>query len=131
MMKLMWCSAHTPTNEQLLELNAKFPNGDLVYLKDLDTLLFAAMSNTPDDSYALHELALTVCNFACRHEVDYLVQPGGSPAFQVALGVTKTNYPTAPDLMYAHSERVSVDKHESDGSVTKTSVFKHQKFIVM
>ena len=131
MMKLMWCSAHTPTNEQLLELNAKFPNGDLVYLKDVDANMFNAMSNTPDNSGDLHELALAVCDFACKHEVDYLVQPGGSPAFQVALGVTKTNYATAPDLMYAHSERVSIDKHEEDGSVTKTSVFKHQKFIVM
>lgn len=130
-MKFMWCSAHAPLNEQLMELNAKFPSGELVYLKDVNPILQEKLNNTPANRLELHDLAISLFDFAGKNEVDYLVQPGGSPAFQSALGRIQANYPGCADLMYAHSERVSVDKQEEDGSVTKTSVFKHVKFIVM
>ena len=130
-MKFMWCSAHAPLNEQLLELNSKFPSGEFVYLKDINPVLQEKLNNTPDNRTALYDLAMEVFNFAGKNQVDYLVQPGGSPAFQLALGRIQANYPGSADVMYAHSERVSIDKQEEDGSVTKTSVFKHVKFIVM
>lgn len=131
MMKFMWCSAHAPLNEQLMELNAKFPSGELVYLKDVNPSLQEKLNNTPANRNDLYALAIEIFDFAGKQEIDYLVQPGGSPAFQMSLGCIQANYPGSADVMYAHSERVSIDKHEEDGSVTKTSIFKHVKFIVM
>lgn len=123
----LWCSAHTPTSEQVAELTNNFKSA-LVFLKDMSPELQERLNNTPCDGVELNKLAIDLINFSCKNEVDYLVQPGGSPAFQYTLGNRCDYHATAPTVVYAHSERVSVDQHQEDGTVVKTSVFKHVKF---
>jgi hypothetical protein len=123
----VWCSAHTPTTEQVKELTNNFKSA-LVFLKDLSPELQEKLNNTPSEKEELIKLAHDVYNLTAHHSVDYIVQPGGSPAFQFILGSIREDRMGA-QMLYAHSERVSVDQHQEDGSIVKTSVFKHVKFL--
>jgi hypothetical protein len=128
MKNALWCSAHTPTEQQVTELTTEF-GASVVLLKDLSPELQEKLNNTPSDAIDLRVLALELLSLSCKKEIDFMVQPGGSPAFQFTLGAAREDYPTAPDVLYAHSERVSIDQHQEDGSVIKTSVFRHVEFI--
>lgn len=130
MRQALWCSAHTPTEQQLSQLANVF-NASVVMLKDLSPELQEQLNNTPTDAIDLRVLALNLISLSCKNEIDYLVQPGGSPAFQFSLGGAREEYATAPDVLYAHSERVSVDEPQPDGSVKKVSFFNHQKFVLV
>jgi len=119
MTKFVWCSPHTPTEEQLSELGT-----DIQYLKDIDPELMATISNLKpsDDLYSVAKALL--------HQFDHdtvLLQPAGSPAFQFNLGkvYARGNATELPIVMYAMSERVSEDIPQPDGSIKKVSIFKH------
>lgn len=120
--KKVWCSAHTPTKEQLVELK------DFVFLKDINPGLFNRMIQSPSDPAELMELAFHLIRWAQENQITCLVQPAGSPAFLFALGGMREDY---LQVLFAHSERVSVDTPQEDGSVLKTSVFKHIRWIEM
>jgi hypothetical protein len=62
---------------------------------------------------------------------DRVILPVGSPAFmfQFALELGLNNDPLCLDRYYfAHSVKESVEAAQADGSVKKTSVFKHVRF---
>jgi hypothetical protein len=124
----VWCSAHTPTEQQVNELTNNFKSA-LVFLKDVNPELQEKLNNTPSDRVELFTLANELFNVAARIEADYIVQPGGSPAFQFVLGTVREERVLAPQMLYAHSERVSTDEVHPDGTVLKTSVFTHVKFL--
>jgi hypothetical protein len=124
----VWCSAHTPTEQQVQELTNNFKSA-LVFLKNLSPELQERLNNTPSEKEELVKLAHDVYNLMAHHCVDYIVQPGGSPAFQFVLGDIREKRGLGPQMLYAHSERVSIDQHQEDGSIVKTSVFKHVKFL--
>jgi hypothetical protein len=121
--KFLWCSPHQPTEEQLVLLG-KFGAGyELLEMVDYD--LFYQISNLracSDLSFLAHDLI----QYAEKYR---LVQPGGSPAFQYALGRSMSVAPKSYSILYSFSERVSEDIHNEDGSVTKTSVFKHVRWL--
>lgn len=121
MEKFIWASAHKPTPEQIQELG-----GEISYLP---VELQEKLNNTPSTGEGLVKVAIELLKYATDWKA-ILVQPGGSPAFQCVLG----SMDTAENgffvrIMYAHSERVSNDEPQADGSIKKVSVFKHIKFI--
>lgn len=118
MEKFIWASAHKPTPEQLQECEG----GDIIYLP---VELQSKLNNTPASLKELIELADELTRNCRNLGGTILVQPGGSPAFQAVLGTRNTWIP----MWYAHSERVSQDEPQADGSIKKISIFKHVKFI--
>jgi hypothetical protein len=129
---LLWCSPHQPTIEQLSSLE-----GELFYLKDVYPSLMERIVNCPDNRGELYELAEDLFMFSLgKYE---LVQPGGSPAFLFALGTVSVADDGARqglwgilfDIRFAHSERVSEEAIQPDGSIKKISTFKHLGWIKM
>jgi hypothetical protein len=118
----LWCSIHQPTKEQIAELD------EIVFLADVNPLLQDKLNNSPIDAKELRELAREFITFVIENNY-FPVQVGGSIAFQYTLGRISAEIPFA--VKYAHSERVSVDEPQADGSVKKISVFKHVKFIIV
>lgn len=123
MTKFLWCSAHKPTAEQTNELLAK---GELYFLSDVDSEMQDSLNNCPANRASLSRLALDLSYKTGEY---IIVQPGGSPIFQFMLGLMSEQFGTDSRIIYAHSERVSVDTAQPDGTVVKTSVFKHLGFI--
>jgi len=129
MKKYLWASIHKPIKVQLEQLK-----GNIIYLKDNLSLYNKMINNDPDAD--LKELALELLTYAKELSVDYIVQPSGSPAFQLCLGVelgidmgTGYEYYSSIGILYAYSVRVSEDITQEDGTVKKVSIFKHEKFI--
>lgn len=54
------------------------------------------------------------------------VMIGGAPFFMAPLEHVLASY----EILYAFSERISVDTVHADGTVTKTAVFNHAGFVV-
>lgn len=129
----VWASPHNPTKEQLESLSDGYTN--IVYLKDINADLFQKICNSPSNTDGLFKLADDLISFISDYKSEinadnlHIVQPAGSPAFQYILGrLTSDEY---INVVYAHSERVSVDEVQEDGSIKKTSVFKHKNWIVI
>lgn len=121
MRNLLWCSTHTPTNEQLDSLNEM---GNLIFLKDIYPDIMNQLSNTPSSRNECRILADTVSNIA--EELDAkIVQLGGSPLFLVMASPVIGS----GRMIFADSERVSEDIPQPDGSVKKVSIFKHKGWI--
>ena len=136
MKKFLWCSAHTPTNEQMSELHAQ---GEVIFLKDVDSSLQEKINNCPSDRQLLKEMAEAVSAISTslseptsvvtyKHNVT-IVQLGGSPLFLYIAGEVMSKCHIKQKILFAHSERVSIDVPQPDGTVLKQSVFKHLGFI--
>ena len=120
--KLLWCSAHTPTNEQLDELSTM---GKLFFLKDIDCSLQEKISNCPSDRTELVKMCHSLGALG-KFENFTLVQLGGSPLFLVTAGQLLGG---EVKMIFADSDRVSEDIPQADGSIKKVSFFKHLGFI--
>lgn len=114
----VWASAHNPTQEQLSELN------NLLFLKDMDSDLFAQITNLQSGSN-LELLAKRLVRFAIANNA-VLVQPAGSPAFHMKLGLAAAGL---IEVWFSFSQRISEDIPQADGSVKKVSVFRHECWI--
>lgn len=127
---LIWCSAHVPTPQQVEELTEM---GQLLFLRDIDPEMMKRISDSPSTEEELEELARDFMRLDClpfETTVDKniaLVQPAGSPAFQLMLGRCMDQMQI--QVMYAHSERVSMDEPQPDGTVKKVSTFQHKGWI--
>ena len=78
----------------------------------------------------LRSLAVALVSLCDRQDA-ILVQPAGSLAFQNVLGQVNreaAEYNGRIQIAYAMTERVSEDIPQEDGSVQKTSVFRHLGF---
>ena len=129
MRKFIWCSTHAPTVEQVAELYSAWGmEGSLIALKDINPSLQELLNNCPNNHDDLIKLA-TLLHELSREEDAVLVQPGSSLAFQYVLGKVRMTALRMSTVLYAHSERVSEDIPQEDGSVKKVSVFKHLKFV--
>lgn len=122
--KFLWASPHQPTSEQVSALQAE---GTVIYLSEIDTDLFKRLVNQEfqTDLTELVEEVLKVCS---NEQIDFLTQPGGSPAFQFTLGRVIAEGKT-PAVRYAFSKRVSEDIPQPDGSVKKVSTFVHEGWV--
>ena len=119
--KYLWCSVHTPTKEQLISLEKM---GELVYLKDVNPILQERINNCSSDATELLEVAISLGTYQTKHDYT-LVQIGGSPMFLFMCGSSVKR----SEVMFSHSVRDSIDVTQEDGTVIKTSVFKHVKWI--
>ena len=119
----LWASPHKPTNEQVSSL------GKVVLLQDINPTLQANLSSQELDT-DLNKLALELIAFAVLHEF-VIVQPGGSPAFQLTLGKRLTSIPVVdrPSVMFSFSKRVSQDIPQENGTVKKVTIFKHEGWV--
>lgn len=137
MKKILNTMNHVLSNEQIIDLNNMFDNVDVLDLRDVDNELFKQLSNITVDSDLNY---LANCLLEVARKFDIVILPIGSPAFMFKFA-TKIppkfpsifNPPVNMDLtfLFAHSDRVSVEKQNEDGTITKTNVFKHVKFLVM
>ena len=125
----VWASPHKPTAEQLVELTTI---GTVIYMEIEQPKLYDAMLNNTLES-DLSEIASDVIQYVYQKNL-ILVQPAGSPAFQMVLGLENAHHANAGGLelqpvMYSYTERKSVDMPQPDGSVIKRSIFRHQGWI--
>jgi len=128
----VWCSPHTPLEVQKNQLLAG-GNSEILYLKDLNSELFDSLCNIADNERELSSVAVELIDWFRQNSLKWMVQPAGSQPFQVLLGMNllleRQLGNSNIELVYSHSEKVSVDKHNPDGSVTKISEFNHVKFM--
>lgn len=127
---MIWCSAHTPSAEQLEELSSVWGVKELLYLKDTHPSMQEFLNNCGNDTSELVKHAKSLHEIA-RTEEACLVQVGGSSAFQYIFGKLGMTSFYVTYCLYAHSERVSEDIPQEDGSVKKISVFKHICFTLV
>ena len=120
MKQLVWASVHQPTKVQLEELEEM---GNLTFL---DNEMLDRLTNTPSDRVGLINLATKLDNLVGDAT---LVQPSGSLAFIHILGFIRGGVYVNKKTIFAHSERVSKDIPQADGSVKKISTFKHLGWI--
>jgi hypothetical protein len=136
-MKMINTLQHALTADQLAELKA-LGYDEVVHLRDLNPELFAGMANTPGNEAEVGLLAFKLMGemvtFGGRL-CDACLLPLGSPAlmfsFARMLGRETVDVESSwvPDFFFAHSERVSEDQPQLDGTVKKVVVFKHIRFL--
>lgn len=126
-MKILNTMNHALNDEQIADLNNMFDNVEVLDLRDENNELFKQISNISVDAN-LNDLAEQLLNVA--KEFDIVILPIGSPAFMFTFS-RLTHFHRDIVFMFAHSDRVSVEKQNEDGTVTKTNIFKHVKFLVM
>jgi len=122
--KVLWCPQHDMNIAQELELTSNLEiNVDIRFLNEVDNSLYKELCNCPADRKILRLLAKELAD----HCLDFskVIMPIGSPAFQYEFGKT-VNSDTK--IIFAHSERVSEEIKQADGSIKKISVFEHIKF---
>lgn len=123
--KVLWASTHKLLPEQIEELK----DYEVVKLEDVNVELYNKISNSPDDKIYLKMLARELVWYSLYLGVKYLLQPAGSPAFIACVAEVLSN--SHLRLGFSHSARVSSEVIDIDGSVKKTSVFKHSHFIFL
>ena len=128
MNKILWASVHVPTEEQLKEL-AKF--GEVSLLQSINLDLFNRLINTPSIDYDISVLAYDFQRWCFSNDYTIIVQPSGSLPFIFELGRITGINDRGITFMFADSERISVDEPQPDGTIKKTSIFKHRGFISM
>jgi hypothetical protein len=119
MRNFLWCSPHTPTEEQ-----SKSLGDNLIFLKDVCPELADELINTPRDRRDCQRLADQISATAEQFDA-MVVQLGGSPLFLVLAGPIIGS----GRMLFAESDRISEDIPQADGSVKKVSIFKHKGWI--
>lgn len=127
------CTAHELTLEQkekALELSKELKD-----LKEVDQEIWERLVNCPSEPKAL----VTLCDsffhflkeFVNTHEDKkiYFHFPIGSPALMALFFCKYGKEPFPASFLFSHSERISIDELQGDGSIVKRAVFKFQKFI--
>jgi hypothetical protein len=128
MKKILNTMAHVLTDEQIIDLNNMFDNVEVLDLRDVDNELFKQLSNIAVDSN-LNDLANQLLSIT--KEFDIIILPIGSPAFMFKFARRTHAKVDIITFLFAHSDRVSIEKQNEDGTVTKTNIFKHVKFLMM
>lgn len=126
------CTAHSLTPEQ--KEKALEHSNVLIDLKEDDPVLWERLSNCPPDVLVLKELAkdlLLYLESKYRESDGKLIVhfPIGSPAFNAIFFEMLDRRALRIRIVFSHSDRVSVDEVQSDGSVVKRAVFKFIKFL--
>jgi len=122
---------HEMSDEQVAE--AQRMADVVISLKEEYPEMATSLLNTPDnltDIYCLvSDLLEVIQAISEQYDEVYLHLPVGSPAFMFALSQRIVILRKVTPL-FSHSQRVSVDEPQPDGSVVKRSVFKFEKFII-
>lgn len=125
-------TAHNMSGEQLDK--ARKLAGEVKNLKDINPELASKLANSPDNLVGIMELVYELKSFcltlARDYEEVYVHLPIGSPAFMFALARELTSFYGEVTPVFSHSERISVEEQQPDGSVIKRAVFRFKKFII-
>lgn len=127
MKKLLKVMQHSLTGEQLSQLGK---NTQIIELSEINNQLFNKMASSPSTTEGVVETAKEFYEFLKEAEdIDGVILPLGSPSlmFQIAVFIGDYQIP----VLFSHSERVSVDEIQEDGSIKKVSVFRHQNWITL
>lgn len=127
------CTAHDLTNEQ--REKAKEFSTEIKDLKVLNHELWNELVNCPSEPSVLNTLCDKYFYYlrdfinSNSYKTIYFHFPIGSPALMALffLKYGKESFPAK--FLFSHSERMSIDELQSDGSIVKRVVFKFQKFI--
>jgi hypothetical protein len=128
MKRFVWAhTAHVMTEEQ----HECLAGMEMVVLPDW----LAAELTFNNKGEDLYSTAKELWNWAKENKIDYIIQPSGSLAFQMALGgiIMRARMHNAfnnplPEVFYSYSERVSKDIPQEDGSIKNISVFNFEGF---
>jgi len=121
---------HQIQEVQKLDLIKNYKVDEIVNISDLNLPFQNLIDNSPVGKENLKNLVNDFINYILnlyKNDFIYIVQPAGSPAFQFVLGSVANNYKNV-EILYAHSERVSEDVVQPDGTIKKISSFKHVCF---
>ena len=118
------CTQHCASAEQLAAGVVDMPEparSELIKLLTFEEL---------PDSHEIHERASQICELVASTFAD--VEPkvlllAGAPFLMSTLEIFATLRGWKP--IYAFSKRVVIEELQADGSVKKTSVFKHEGFV--
>ncbi len=127
MKKILKAMNHELTIKQLDELQELFGETKIFDLNTTNPNLFNNISRITLESNLndlTNEFIKTIA------DSDIVILPIGSPAFMFMLA-KKLSVCNDKRFLFAHTDRKVVEKTNEDGTVTKTSVFEHQKFIVL
>lgn len=128
MKKILNTMQHALQSVQLNELAEIYGANILVdYLSTVNPGLFAELSNCPANTDRLEALAIELCSVIKNENYEAVILPIGSPAFMFIFA--KRANTMSANCLFAHSIRQSVERTNADGTVTKTQVFNHLKFI--
>jgi len=129
-MKVLNCTQHTLSKEQLNELREVYGIEDFANLSEVYPELFKKLANMNGDE-DLIDLATKFLNET--EDTDFYVLPIGTPAFMFALGRISMEFGEdrwiQSPFLFSFSERIVSEVKNEDGSVSKTSIFKHKKFL--
>lgn len=129
MLKGLWAHpVHKAEDAQLSQLK-EMGIGEIISITDINnSQLISLIKDSPSDEESLHKLAIELLEEAQKRNVDFIIQPGGSPAFIFILGkVISSSFKIK--VLFSHSERNSKEEIQKDGSVKKVSIFQHKKWI--
>jgi hypothetical protein len=130
------CLSHTLTDEQVASLNTTFGNGNIVLVSPelkAHTSQIAANSSLEEiqalaTSVVSEAKSVNATHFICQGEPTFAMWANlmAGAAF-IADWCEGTNFMNWRSMkcITSTTERVSVQTEHSDGSVTKTAVFKH------
>ncbi len=129
-MKILVCPQHTLTDSQIADLEGM----EVHYLKNVNNTLFGKLSRLNGDE-DLELLSRELIGFIREGNYYHVMMPIGSPAFQAIfftiyskLHVTDNYF--IPNFYFSHTDRKVVETTQPDGTVTKTSIFEHKKYII-
>jgi len=127
-MATLVCLQHNLTLEQLEELG-----GEVINLRSVNEDLFAHLANSPADEFLIRDLAIRLCYMIWNRKFSKVLLPIGSPAFMFMFARELTmklrEYDFQVEVLFAHSNRVSMEHVTSDGGIIKTSEFRHVRFL--
>ena len=126
MKKILVTMQHKLTMDQLLELGEKYPNYTIETLEGMNPSLFKSVANCSNKVEDLLHNAVALALLINSYEA--VILPIGSPAFNYLLSNKLFELKYEGAVLFAHSERVSVEK-VVNGTVVKTNEFKHINFI--
>ena len=120
MEKILNLTQHLATPEQVAQ--------GVVDLSEQDrkALVSAITFEELPDVAIIENRAKKVCDIAVKYGIKN-VMIGGAPFFMSTLEKALKSDNMVP--VYAFSKRIVVEKQQSDGTVIKTAIFKHEGFI--
>ncbi|MCB1188928.1 MAG: hypothetical protein H7A23_05605 [Leptospiraceae bacterium] len=125
-------TAHALTPEQ--KQKAIVYSDTIIDLKDDEPSLYERLTNCPAEITELNQLCNDYLqyleNLYTRLNGDIVLHfPIGSPVFNALFFLHLNREKFQIRIVFSHTERVSVDERQPDGSIIKRAVFKFVKFI--
>ena len=131
--KILWAAAHELLPEQKEELKNL---GDIIILKEDNPELWNRLTQLhPKDATTVRDELIDYIN---KKNIDVVAQMAGPPSFQHLIGgeqmadLYESRIFWSPEIkfVWSYSRRESKDIPQSDGTMKKVSIFKHQGFFL-